>query len=74
MNYQVNEKIHYEKNREKPLHKKKNRYISFAELRRSHVELQNKSKALDENLKDGSQELTLKTIKIFIAKNCSKSL
>ena len=43
-------KIYYEKNREKLLQKQNNRYTNFKELHRSYVDLQNKLKALEENM------------------------
>ena len=44
------QKFYYEKNRDKLLQKQNSRYINFEEIRRSHVELQNRLKAMEEKI------------------------
>ena len=48
-------KIYYEKNRERLL-QKQNRYTNYKELHRSYVEIENKLKMMEENLKINDSE------------------
>ena len=45
------QKLYYEKNRDKLLQKQNDRYINYKGLHRSYVELENKLKIMEENLK-----------------------
>ena len=56
----IEQKIHYDKKRDKLLQKRTNyrhkRNTDFKEVLRSHVELQNKLKAMEENFKVNNSE------------------
>ena len=51
------QKIYYEKNRDKLSQKQNDRYIHFKELLRKYVELENRLKALEKNLIHNKQKI-----------------